>query len=89
MVLVTRRDPRRIIRGDQISLRQIKCDIERSKDKIFFIKHIYAGSPQTRWYLLQVSMEHSEPVSVRNYGMYFCQWYIIQYEDCNKYHSTE
>ena len=31
-------------RGDQRSLQKLKDGIEKSEDKLFFIKHIYIGS---------------------------------------------
>ena len=57
MVSVTRRNLMEIIRGYQRSLIQLKSDIEKSKDKLFFIKHIAAGSSQAKWYLLHVDMD--------------------------------
>ena len=89
VVLVTCRNPRSIRRGDQIALIQIKMDIERSKDKLSFINHMSAGSTHTKWYLVQVDMDHLEPVSMSNYGVYCCRWYIIQYEECKKYPTTK
>ena len=43
------------------------------------------GSTHAKWYLVQVYMDHSDPVSMSNYGVYCFLWYIIQYESCNKY----
>ena len=34
-------------------------------------------------------MYHLEPFDMRKYGVYHCQWYIIQYEECNKYPTIE
>ena len=66
----TRSNPIWIIRGDQRALRQLKIEIESSKDKLFFTKHIYVGSTQAKWYLIQVDMDQSDPFSIRDYGMY-------------------
>ena len=85
LVLIPRRNPRSLRRGYQRSLIQNKIDIEISKDKIFFIEHIYEGLTHTKWYLVQVDMNQSNPVSMKNYGVYCCRWYIRQYKDCNKY----
>ena len=56
MVSVTRKNQRRIIWGGQNSLRQLKIDIEISKDNIFFINHIAAGSTQAKSYLFKLDM---------------------------------
>ena len=47
--LVTHRNPRRLIGGDQIALSQLKSYIERSKYKLFFINHRSAGSTHNKW----------------------------------------
>ena len=48
VVSVTRRNPRRLRRGDQRSLKLLKTDIEKSKDKLFFIKHRDVVSSQVK-----------------------------------------
>ena len=48
VVVVPLRNPRRLRRGDQRSLRQLKSEIESSKEKLFFIRHIVAGSTQAK-----------------------------------------
>ena len=48
LVSVTRRNLMGIIQGYQIALIQLKSDTEKSKYKIFFIKHIAAGSAQAK-----------------------------------------
>ena len=73
VVLVPRRNPIRLRWGDQIASRQLKIDIEISKDKLFVIKHMSAGSNQTKQYLVQVDMDQSDPVDMGNYGVYRCQ----------------
>ena len=88
-ILVTRRNPRRIKWGDQRALRHLKIENESSKDKIFFINHIAAGSKQAKWYLVQLDMDQLYLVDMRKYGVYCCQWYNRQYEDCKKYPTTE
>ena len=70
VVLFPRRNPRKLIQGDQRLLSQLKSDIERSKDKLFLIKHMSAGLTHAKWYLVQVDMNQSDPVSMRNYGVY-------------------
>ena len=65
-----------IRRGDQRSLIQLKSDIEKSKDKIFFINHISAGSAQDKFYLVQMDVDHSYLVTMRYYGVYRLRWYI-------------
>ena len=70
VVSVLRSNPGRIIRGDQRELIQIKIDIEISNDKLFFIKYMSSGSTHTKWYLVQVDMDQSNPVSMSNYGVY-------------------
>ena len=84
VALVTRRNPRSLIRGDQRALSQLGSELERSKDKIFFTKHRYAVLTQTKWYLVQVDMDQSYPVTMRDYGVYLCRWYIRHHEDCTK-----
>ena len=43
VVLVPRRNPRRLIRGDKRELIHIKSDIERSKDKLFSLSTCLPG----------------------------------------------
>ena len=57
VVLFPRRNPRKLIQGDQRLLSQLKSDIERSKDKLFLIKHMSAGLTQIKWYLVQLDMD--------------------------------
>ena len=57
MVSVPRRNSRRLRQGDQRVLQLLKSDIEKSKDKLFLIKHRAAGSAQAKWYLVQVGMD--------------------------------
>ena len=73
MVSVQRRKPRRIRRRDQRALINIKSDIEKSKDKLCFIKHVAVGSAQDKWYLLQVDIDKSDLVIIRDYGVYQCR----------------
>ena len=84
MASITSRNPIRLRQGDQRALSQIESDLERSKDKIFFIKNISVGLTHTKWYLVQVDMEQSDPVTMRDYGVYPCRWYIRHHEDCTK-----
>ena len=69
MALDPHRKPRRLRRGDQRELSQLKSEIEISKDKLFSIKHMYEGSTQTMWYLVQVDMDQLDPINERNYGV--------------------
>ena len=57
MVSVPLRNPRRLIRGDQITLQQLKIYIEKSKDKVFFIRQKSAESTQDILYLIKVDLE--------------------------------
>ena len=45
---------------------------------------MYSGSTQTKWYLVQVDMDQSDPFYMKNYGVYLCRCYIRKYEDCKK-----
>ena len=87
MLLVPHRNPRRLIWGDQRALIQHKSDIERSKDKLFFIKHVAAGSTQYKWYLVQVYMDQSYLIYMRDYRIYRCRWYIRHHEDFTQHHT--
>ena len=71
----------RLIWGDQRAPRQIKSEIESSKDKIFLITHILARSTQAKWYLVQVDMDQLDPIDMRDYGVYRCRWYIRYHKD--------
>ena len=71
MVSVTRRNLMGIIRGYQRALIQLKSDIEKSKDKLFFIKHISVESTQAKLCLIQVYADQSYTVSMREYGVYY------------------
>ena len=70
MVSDPRRNPRSIRWGDQRALRLIKIGIEKSKYKLFLIKHRAVGSSQDKWYLLQVDMDKLDMVTMRYYGLY-------------------
>ena len=65
MVSDKRRNPRRLRWGDQRARRQLKIEMKSSKDNLFFIKKISAGSTKDKWYLIQVDMNQSYPVSMR------------------------
>ena len=67
----------------------LKIDIETSNKKLFFIKHRDTGSEQAKWYLVQVDMDKSDPVTTRDYGVYQCQWYTRHHKDCTKYPIME
>ena len=69
VISIPRRNPRRIRRGDKISLRHLKSEIKISKDKLFFIKHTSAGSTQAKWYLIKVDMDQSDLVDMSDYGV--------------------
>ena len=69
MVLVTQRNKRRLRWGDQRELFRIKIDITRSKDKLFFIDHMTLELTHTKWYLVQVDMDQTYPVTMRDYGV--------------------
>ena len=71
VVLFPHRNPRKLKQDDQRSLSQLKSNIERSNDKLFFIKHMSTGLTHSKWYLLQVNIYQSEPFSMRNYGVIF------------------
>ena len=58
-------NPRMLIWGVQRALRQLKSEIESSKDKLFFINHTSAGSTKDKWNLIQVDMNQSYPVTMR------------------------
>ena len=70
MVSVTCRNPRRRVIGEQRALQLFKSDIEKSKDKLFFIKHRAAGSAQAEFYLVQGGLDQSDPVTMRDYSVY-------------------
>ena len=89
MALDPHRKPRRLRRGDQRELSQLKRDIEISKDRLFLINQMYAGSTWTKRYLVLMDTDQSYPVDMKNYGVYHFQWYIRKYEDCNKYPTME
>ena len=89
MISVKSRNPSRLICGEQRALRQIKSNIEKSKDKLFLTKHTTEGSERDKWYLLQFYMDSSDPYSMSNYGVYGFQWYIRQYDNCTKHPTTE
>ena len=85
MLLVPRRNPIRLRQDDQRAISQLKIDIKISNDEIFFIKNMSAGSTHTKCYLVKVDMDQLELGSMRDYEVYCFQWYIRQYEYCNKY----
>ena len=76
-------------RGDQKSPKQIKSEIEISKDKLFFINRIVAGSTQAKWYLVQVDMDHSDTIEMRDFEVYQHRWYIKHHEDCTQHRTME
>ena len=58
--------------------------IKKSKDNLPFIKHRASVSSQSKWYLIKVDIYQSDPVTMRDYGVYRCQWYIRHHKDCTK-----
>ena len=50
---------------------------------------MYVGPTHPKWYLVQVDMDQSQPVSVTKYGVYRWRWYVRQYDNCNKYTTME
>ena len=83
------RNPRRLIQSDQRSLSHLKIEIEVSKYKLFFIKHILSGSTQPKFYLIKGVMEHLGQVDMRYYGVYQCWWYIRQHKDFTQHLTME
>ena len=88
-VLATFRNPRRLILGDKRALQLLKIYIENSNDKIFFIKNRSTGSAQAKWYLVHVDMDQLDPVTMRYYGVFRCQWYTRHHEDYTQHHITK
>ena len=72
------------MRGDQISLGILKSEIDKSKDKLSFIKQRVAGSEKAKWYLVQVDMYQLDPVTMGYYEVYRFQWYVRYHKDCTK-----
>ena len=89
VVSFTRRNPRRIRRGDERSLRHLKSEIGILRDKLFLIKHLSAGSTHSKWYLVHVGANQSDPFSMSYYGVYQCRWYIIQHKYLNQHRTME
>ena len=89
VVSVLSRKPRRLRRGDQRSLWHLKSDIEISNDNLSLIKHIPEGLAQAKWYFLQVYMDNSYHVAVKEYGAYRFWWHIRQYDECTKHPAME
>ena len=81
VVSVPRRNPRRLRWGNKKAMQLLKNYIENSNDNLFFVKHITTGSAQAKWYLVQVDMDQSDPVTMRYYMVYQCRWYIRHRED--------
>ena len=71
MVSVTCSNPRRIRRGEKRALKLLNSDIEKSKDKLFFIMHRAAVSSQDECYLVQDDRGQSYLVTMRDYGVYW------------------
>ena len=65
--------------------RQLKRNIEKLNSNLFFIKNIASVSAQAKFYLLQVDIDQSDPVTMIYYGVYRFQWYIRHHEDCTKH----
>ena len=78
-----------MIWGDQRALRHFKSEIEISNDKLFFIKNIVTGSTQAKWYLVQLKMEQSNLIEMRDYGVYRCWWDIRNHKDCTQNRTME
>ena len=89
MLLVSFRNPRRLRRGYQRELRLLKSEISSSKDKLFSIKHIATGLTQAKLYLVQVDMDHYDPIEMNDSGVYRCGWYIRHHKDCTHHRTLE
>ena len=77
-------NPRRLIQVDKRALQILKSDYKNSNNDIFFINNISTVSAQAKWKLVQVDMDQSYWVIMRDYGVYRWWWYIRNHEDCTK-----
>ena len=77
-------NPRRLRWGNQRALQLIKSNIEKPKDNLFFVKQRATGSAQAKYYLVEVDMDQLYPVTMIDYGVYRCWWYIRHHEVCTK-----
>ena len=79
----------RLIWEYQRALIHLKSDIEIENYKQFLIKHILLGLSQSKWSLVHVVMDHSDPISVRDFEMYRIQWYNRNHKGQTKHPSME
>ena len=63
-------NPRRLIQVDKRALQILKSDYKNSNNDIFFINNISTVSAQAKWKLVQVDMDQSYWVIMRDYGVY-------------------
>jgi hypothetical protein len=65
-------------------LRELWKDINTSTNKCFFIKCQNPGKQQADWHLLQIDLDETDPLKVKQLGEYHAQYYIRQYKNSKK-----
>ena len=63
-------------------LHQLYRSIFQSSDKLCFFAHQPAGQTTEAWYLVQVNLEKTDPVSAKELGRYWVHWMIRHHIDC-------
>jgi hypothetical protein len=58
--------------------------IERSRDKLFIIKHTPTGQVSPTWYVVQVDLDETDPIAAKDWGVYRARWYIRHHRDSKK-----
>jgi hypothetical protein len=59
-------------------------DVERLRDKLFFIKRHETGRPRAEWHLVQIDLEETNPRLAKETGAYHTKYYIRNYTQSKK-----
>ena len=70
-------------------LHQLYRSIFQSSDKLCFFAHQPAGQTTEAWYLVQVNLEKTDPVSAKELGRYWVHWMICHHIDCRTKQTRE
>ena len=63
-------------------LHQLYQSIYQSRNKLCFYAHQPEGQTTETWYLVQVNLDKTDPVSAKGLGRYWVHWMIRHHVDC-------
>ena len=69
--------------SEQDKTKKMFADINKSKDKLFFIRHRVHSTGKHKWYLVQVRLEDTDPTRAKSDGIYQVRFQIRHQQDSN------